>query len=269
MNTLKSNLRTFAQSYARVGLAVVLVLEIFFSYAGAPQMASAQGIPDALNTNTTAPLNVPEYKGVDQSIADYLCVPDAANTGTALYQCIGKVYRFGIAFGGIALVFFIVFAGYMYMTGGESGKAKGKSMLFSAVTGMAIILSSYVLLNFINPDLVKIKTIQPPIFTAADLPSCEDVGFGVSCVLESGQVRVGSGSAGYGTGKCSPITNDASPASVNNLSKSCFAKYGDTVVKQASIVASRESNGVPGLPVGEKACPGGKLARCTGCFKLI
>lgn len=181
-----------ARGYARVGLAALLIAEIFFSYAGTPQVVNAQGVQGPLNANTSAPISVPKYEGVDQSIADYLCVPNDGNTGTAIYECISKGYRLGIAFGGIALVFFIVFAGYMYMTGGETGKGKAKGILTAALTGMAIILSSYVLLNFINPDLVKIKPIQTPVFTASDLPRCEDVGLNENCVLSSGQVNVGS-----------------------------------------------------------------------------
>lgn len=251
-------------------IAGFLVLQILFGYSSFAQVnvVQAQLIPDAIKSdeNASSVINVPKYEGVDQSIKDYLCVPEDSNLGTALYDCIGKIYRFGIAFGAIALVFFIVFAGYLYMAGGESGKEKGKTIFTTALTGMAIILSSFVLLSFINPDLVRIKPIQPPIFSASSLPKCVDVGFGENCVLPNGQVTGPSigGGPGYGGKKCTPITNDASPASINNLSKTCFGKYGDTVVRQASIVASSESNGKPDIPVGTNSCPGNKTSRCTG-----
>lgn len=188
----------------RIWIAGFLVVQVLFGYSSFAQVNVVKAqpvIPDAIKSDQNAGVGftVPEYKGVDQSIKDYLCVPDESNLGTALYDCIGKIYRFGIAFGAIALVFFIVFAGYLYMAGGETGKQKGKTIFTTALTGMAIILSSFVLLNFINPDLVKIKPIQPPIFTASSLPKCVDVGFGENCVLPNGQVQ----STGYAAGTAS------------------------------------------------------------------
>lgn len=140
--------------------------------------------------------DVPEYKGVDESLTSFLCTPSDPPTGNDLENCINKGYRFGIAFGAIALVFFLVFAGYMYMTGGETGKEKGKSIFRNALVGMGILLSSYLILSFINPNLVIFKPIQPPIFTAPDLPSCEAVGLGQECVLPNGEIASSNGSGG-------------------------------------------------------------------------
>lgn len=236
------NMMSKLRQYARVGLTVLLVAQVFFSYAAVPELAQAQ-----LNTNSP-PINVPTYKGVDQSIAAYLCVPDDSNKGTALFNCIGKVYRFGIAFGAIALVFFIVFAGYLYITGGETGKQRGKSMFTTALTGMVIILSSYVLLRFINPDLVKIKPIQPPIFTAGNLPSCAEVGFGVNCVLPSGQINIGGGEQG----QCTVANLSACTAwNVGDAVKICtLESKGDTGIEGKSdpCLSVRDSRGnvIPG-----------------------
>lgn len=190
-------------------ISLFLVVQIFISYVAAVSPAQAQGLLNGpLNTNKPATVNAPKYdKGVDKSIESYLCVPSDKDLGIALYTCISKMYRFGIAFGAVALVFFLVFAGYMYITGGETGKQKGKSIFTSALTGMAIILSSYLLLGFINPELTRIKPIQPPIFTADGLPSCADVGLGEKCVLPDGQVGTGTGSGGgVGVGKCESRT---------------------------------------------------------------
>jgi hypothetical protein len=196
-----------------------LVLQMLFgTFSSSIIEAQAQIIKDPINTNSPAPApNVPQYVGfgVEDSIRQYLCAPSGNATGTELFDCVTKIYRFGIAFGAIALVFFVVFAGYMYMAGGETGKTKGKSILFSAITGMAIILSSFVLLKFINPDLVKIKSIQPPIFTANNIPKCEEVGLGVNCVLPNGQIRVSGNGGGV-------------PGSANE------AQYKDLISKYAT-----------------------------------
>ncbi|HEX3095974.1 MAG TPA: pilin [Patescibacteria group bacterium] len=138
------------------------------------------------------------YSGVDQSVTAYLCTPSDPPDGQDLQRCINKLYKVGVAFGAIAVVFFIVLAGYMYITGGESGKTKAKGMLTNSLVGIAILLGSYVLLTFVNPSIVIFKPIQPPIFFAADLPECEEVGLGESCVLPDGSSSTGTGTGNYG-----------------------------------------------------------------------
>ncbi len=172
----------------RIGRTIVsslLVFQIMLGY-----LAMAVPVYAELDTTTDSVQNAPVYSGVQESIAAYLCVPSDNPDGADLFNCITKAYKFGIAFGAIALVFFVVFAGYLYLVGGEKGKQKGKSVFLSALTGMALILSSYVLLNFINPSLIKIRPIQAPIFYAADLPKCEDIGYSQNCILPSGQVSI-------------------------------------------------------------------------------
>lgn len=155
-------------------------------------------------TKSTA-INVTEYKGVDSSLTSYLCTPDPTGTDShALENCVNKLYRFGIAFGSIALVFFLVFAGYMYITGGESGKTKAKGILENAFIGMALLVGSYVILSFINPSLVIFKPIQPPIFNAADLPSCEEVGLGQSCTIQDGSDSTSNVGTGWGADMTCP-----------------------------------------------------------------
>lgn len=165
-----------------------------------PALALAQ------NTNK---IDVPKYEGVENSLTEFLCTPNPASNGQDLVQCINKGYRFGVAFGGIALVFFLVFAGYMYMTGGETGKTKAKGILQNALVGIALLLGSYVLLRFINPNLVIIRPIQTPVFTAADLPSCEAVGLGEACVLSDGGIGIGGGT-------CEMPIADSAVTSFNN-----------------------------------------------------
>lgn len=151
-----------------------------------PALVYAQGTQDPKPATSTAATgsDLPVYQGVDGSIKDYLCTPSEPADGHDLERCINRLFRFGITAGALVAVFFIVFTGYLYITGGESAKTKAKQMLYSVFTGMAILLGGYLLLYFINPSLVIFKPIQPPIFDAADLPSCEDVGFGVDCVIK-------------------------------------------------------------------------------------
>lgn len=138
------------------------------------------------------------YTGADASIAEFLCTPSNNPSGGDLANCINKLYRFGIAAGGFILVFFVVLAGYFYMTGGEQSKAKGKTILQNALVGVIILAGSYTLLKFINPQLVVYKPIQPPIFEASTKPSCESLGLGQDCILDNKGGSGGGGGAGQG-----------------------------------------------------------------------
>lgn len=162
-----------------------------------PTLVLAQGATGtATDTSTKGGIGVTDYKGVQDSITQFLCTPSANVDGKDVERCINKMYRFGIAFGAIALVFFVVFAGYLYITGGETGKEKGKGILKNALIGMGLLLGANVLLGFINPNLLLFKTIQPPIFTANNLPLCKDVGLGEQCVLPGGGTATGDGNGG-------------------------------------------------------------------------
>lgn len=126
---------------------------------------------------------LPQYNsGVDQSISAYLCTP--TGDGQDLVTCINRLYKFGITTGAVIVLFMFVIAGYLYITSGETGKTKAKQYILNSLVGLGVLMGSYILLYFINPQLTIIKPIQPPIFIAPDLPSCEEVGYGQDCVVE-------------------------------------------------------------------------------------
>lgn len=222
----------------------ILFIGLFSLILINPVLVSAQGNTNTSNTNTKNPTSIPvaEYKGVQSSISAYLCTPDpSGKDGTALQKCINKLYRFGVSFGAIALVFFIVFAGYMYITGGETGKGKAKSILSNAVIGITLLLSSYLILSFINPSLVLFKPIQPPIFDAADIAACSDVGLGQECTLPDGTIASGNGSGG-GTAyancpdaKLTSVSGVSTDGSVGQICPTLLAKLVQLKAKTTGI----------------------------------
>lgn len=128
-----------------------------------------------------------KYSGPEASIREFLCAPAEGADSYALNNCINRIYRFGIATGSLVLIFFVVVAGYIYITGGEKGKTKGKLILLNAGVGMGILLLSYTLLRFINPNLVIFKPIQPPIFNPLELATCQQLGFDENCSVGEGE----------------------------------------------------------------------------------
>lgn len=81
-----------------------------------------------------------------------------------LYKCINQLYKFAIAISSVIAVFFLVIAGYLYMSseGNAESVDKAKSILVSSITAMVILFSGYILLRAINPDLITFQNIQPP-----------------------------------------------------------------------------------------------------------
>ncbi len=241
----------------KIGFLSLIVFLQLFAFIS-PAQVYAQALPDPIKTDTQAktPEELPVYNaGVDKSIQDYLCTPQG--NGTDLFDCVDRLYRFGISAGAIMVVFFIVYAGYIYITGGEASKTKAKQTIYSALTGLAIMLGSFVLLNFINPNLTKIKPIQPPIFSALDLPSCEEIGFAEKCIISTGGsagqvVNPSTGSGGAGAGSCKIMNSGA--CAVQNM-KLC----PDWNPEDASRVCNLESAGGANLTIasGSDKCSDG------------
>jgi hypothetical protein len=152
---------------------VILAISFLLFFIPVVDLANAQtpnsnqlNNAPANNTQTKAPGATYVGRGVESSIRALLCAPTpsnatSTNTGTFeenaqvtnnqsagdLATCVNKGYRFALAFGAVASVFFVVLAGYMYMVGGEHGKEQAKEILVSVLAGFLIMLSSYVLLR--------------------------------------------------------------------------------------------------------------------------
>lgn len=205
-----------------------LIIIAIFSVAFLPTIVFAQA------TSTTS---LPTYSGVESSIATYLCTPSEPPDGQDLVRCINKMYRFGITTGAIVLVLMLVVAGYIYITSGETGKGKAKGILMNSMVGMGILIGSYALLYFINPDLTTFKPIQPPIFTAS-LPSCAEVGLGEDCIAADGGISFGGAS-------CSMPIVDSVVTAFNNSVHNPWDNNPETPDRHRPV--RREPNGPPPL----------------------
>ncbi len=157
-------------------ILTLLLLELFISYTP----VSAQ----------VTPYNYATEAGVEAQIRKYLCAPTPVdpsqtnitngalnsqsnfqqqaafnNTNSGdLYRCINQMYKFAIILAGVVGVFFIVIAGYVYMSaeGNDEAVTKAKDILVSTISSMVILMAGYILLRAINPDLVRFNSVQPP-----------------------------------------------------------------------------------------------------------
>jgi hypothetical protein len=87
--------------------------------------------------------------------------------GRELPEMIAYFYEWGISIGGLAAFFTLVVAGFQYLTSvGQPAKiSDAKDKMISAVSGLLLLLASFIVLNVINPELTTLRIpgeINPP-----------------------------------------------------------------------------------------------------------
>lgn len=87
--------------------------------------------------------------------------PCAVGTdGTAsLGKCVSGIYMWSMGAAALLALLMLVYGGYQVMTAGGNGQqaTNGKSYITSSLVGIALLLSAYLILNTINPDLVDFQ----------------------------------------------------------------------------------------------------------------
>ena len=78
-----------------------------------------------------------------------------------LPQLVQYFFNFSIAIGGILAFAMLVLGGFRFLTsaGNPSAQKDAKDIITSAVIGLLLLLSSYLLLQVINPDILMLKDI--------------------------------------------------------------------------------------------------------------
>lgn len=77
---------------------------------------------------------------------------------------VGYVYKFSIALAVFLAIVVIIYAGFEYMLSEAlPAKLDAKGRIKSAVTGLLLVFSSYLILRVIDPRLVQVYTEVPPV----------------------------------------------------------------------------------------------------------
>lgn len=93
------------------------------------------------------------------------------NNVQGLGNYVRMVFVYGLSLVGIVALFAMVYGGFRYMTSGSSqdGITRGKQWIWGALSGIVLLLCSYLILYTINPDLVSLRepnlpqiVIEPP-----------------------------------------------------------------------------------------------------------
>jgi hypothetical protein len=84
------------------------------------------------------------------------------NDNTTLSGMVQYFYEWGIAIGGLAAFIALIAAGFQYLTsaGDPTKMADARSKITSAIFGLALLLSSWLILNTINPELTSFLPVD-------------------------------------------------------------------------------------------------------------
>jgi len=103
------------------------------------------------------------------------CTPINSDTCT-LAIMVKYFYDWGIFLGGLAVLISLIFGGFLYLTsaGDPARMREAKDRIFSALIGLVLLFSIYIILNTINPELT---TLIPPTFEPPVIPNVTIVGW--------------------------------------------------------------------------------------------
>gem|GEM_PF-2351603 len=108
---------------------------------------------------------IPEIKIPTVTLTKAVCDPDNAGGYSCAIPWIGEyiqgIYQYGINIVGILAAIVLMAGGLLWLiSGGDASKiTQAKDMIIGSITGLIILMASYIILTQINPDLVKMRSI--------------------------------------------------------------------------------------------------------------
>jgi hypothetical protein len=89
----------------------------------------------------------------------------SAGSGTLIVQYLGRVYTLILSVSALLAFFMLIVGGvqYTYIALSPSAKGEAKSRIQNALLGLLIVFGAYLILNTINPDLVRGDLVIQPI----------------------------------------------------------------------------------------------------------
>jgi len=131
-------------------LAIIIIAVFGFI----PHLLAQEPVP--LNPATYSPISpIPGVTGtgcVDDGFGG--CEPSSANQTPESY--LQNVFQFGIGVAAVLAVIMLIICGLQYLTTESfSGKGGAKQCIWAAVGGLMLVFISWIILNTINPDLLR------------------------------------------------------------------------------------------------------------------
>jgi hypothetical protein len=173
----------------------------------------------AIAVSISAATIVEDYPNLPACEDNAQCHPGQAGFGAP--QFIKYIYLFAIGIVGVIGLLAIIVAAFNYVTsaGNPQKASDAKDKIISALLGILLLLGSVVLLNLINPDLLKLKIEAPPTeeieISTPDTPQCAPT------AIRWSKGTVNAGESAYLIFKLNEFCKDDAEVS------SCEASFGE------------------------------------------
>lgn len=147
-------------------------------------------------------------------------------------EYINAIYRYAIGIVGIVSAAIIMWGGFQWIiaAGNPQKITEARTWIVSAILGLFLAMSSWLILHQINPDLVKIGIIN---ITPVD--------------------EFTSGGGELGLGGIAPAAKPLNAANINKTYSECISQYGSTF-QSASNKLNCNLNLLQALPIVESNC---------------
>jgi len=173
---------------------------------------------------------------------------------TTLQKYIPGIFNLAIGLSAVAAVLFIIIGGFQYMTSDAiHGKTEGKDRIWNAIKGLALVISAWLILYTINPNLLILNlNIESPT-TSAPAGGTLTTGTPMSDaeIAESNTIRDSLQKKGVGTyrGPCTKgetigcVNLDGLTQSTQSSLANLASEFGSYVGKDPSQIPVLEITG--------------------------
>lgn len=190
--------------------------------AGTPDNYGGSALP-AYNGDVSTTNPVGASSGAGGAYQNQEKIPGSEPTDQFI-PYVQSIINFGFAILGILALFMLIIGAYQYLIAAGTGNvANAKETVASALLGLILGMCAWIILNKINPDLVKMRGITPI-----------QGGTNSSTMNLGTQAATGAAAGAAGNGSCSP---NLGACQTSNLS--CFGAAANT----ASQICGYESGG--------------------------
>src|SRR3989344_3888288 len=106
-------------------------------------------------------ISLPFLLGILFLTRETLAEATSTKISLGLAERVSNTYSWALGIGGMVALGIIIFGGVLYSASGgnPSRMDEAKKWIQHALFGLALLFSSYLLLNFINPDLTRLEEI--------------------------------------------------------------------------------------------------------------
>lgn len=167
MNRISKN-KKFLSVFVVFSLTLLLFFSLITSQVKAQSPECERSCSECTNADCALRPNKCEWDGIKSECCRKLEInwPESP-MGTSMNGCtslpvmIKYFYEWGVLLGGLATFIALVLAGFKYLTSaGDPSKMKdARSGIMSAIMGLVLVLSSWLILNTINPELTTFHNV--------------------------------------------------------------------------------------------------------------